>query len=59
MHCLIKGPIAIRYPRGTGKENILNVLTLMENVDIEFGKGLIAKEGKDITIIGLEYVQCC
>ena len=61
LRCMLKfalfdyaGPIAIRYPRGTGKENILECININgKNVDIEFGKGLIAKEGKDITIIGL------
>jgi len=48
------GPIAIRYPRGTGKENILESINFNgKNVDIEVGKGLLVKEGKDITIIGL------
>ena len=39
------GPIAIRYPRGSGYD--------MEGLEVpvEFGKGLLFKEGCDITII--------
>lgn len=40
------GPIAIRYPRGSSKENVNN-----SDIKIEMGKGIIAEEGKDITII--------
>ena len=66
------GPIAIRYPRGSGLNNILETINFngknadtksivinntAENKDnkygIELGKGLIVKEGKDITIAAL------
>lgn len=40
------GPIALRYPRGSSKENINN-----SNLKIEKGKGVVAAVGKDITII--------
>lgn len=51
------GPIAIRYPRGSGKADILKVINYdinsKDNLKIEQGKGLLIKKGKDITIIGL------
>lgn len=40
------GPIALRYPRGGSKQLINN-----SDVKIEKGKGVIAAEGKDLTII--------
>jgi 1-deoxy-D-xylulose-5-phosphate synthase len=39
-------PIALRYPRGSSKENINN-----SHIKIEKGKGVVAAEGKDVTII--------
>ncbi|WP_313371389.1 1-deoxy-D-xylulose-5-phosphate synthase, partial [Sedimentibacter sp.] len=39
------GPIAVRYPRGNSASTINN-----SNVLIEKGKGVIVKEGRDITI---------
>ena len=41
------GPIAIRYPRGTGKE------TLLQPVDVEPGKGVRLLEGEDVTIAAI------
>lgn len=40
------GPIALRYPRGSSKENINN-----SHTQIEKGKGVVVVEGNDITII--------
>lgn len=40
------GPIALRYPRGSSDEN-LNA----SSTKIELGKGVIEKEGKDVSII--------
>ncbi|NLX77679.1 MAG: 1-deoxy-D-xylulose-5-phosphate synthase [Clostridiaceae bacterium] len=39
-----KGPIAIRYPRGQGKRN------LVPDLPIEYGKAVKLADGKDITI---------
>ena len=59
------GPIAIRYPRGTGIKNIWDVVPdswkplkndkyqLSGFGSIETGKGVLVKEGKDITIIAV------
>ncbi|HEX9061701.1 MAG TPA: 1-deoxy-D-xylulose-5-phosphate synthase [Clostridia bacterium] len=44
------GPIAVRYPRGTGKTG------LVENVDINYGKGIIVQEGTDATIISFGHM---
>jgi len=41
------GPIAIRYPRGSGNE------FPGSNTPLEFGKGVLVKEGNDLTIIGV------
>lgn len=41
-----KGPISIRYPKGIGCESI-------SRAPIEYGKGVIIKEGKDLTLIPL------
>jgi 1-deoxy-D-xylulose-5-phosphate synthase len=43
-HC---GPIAVRYPRGRGPE----CLTLTQQVRL--GRGVLIKEGKDLTIVAL------
>lgn len=40
-----RGPIAIRYPRGTGKE----IEALKQ--PITYGKGLLVKQGKDVTLV--------
>jgi len=40
-----EGPIAIRYPKGTGKEK------LFETEPIKPGRGLLLREGKDLTLI--------
>jgi len=40
-----KGPIAIRYPRGTGSE----IEALKQ--PITYGKGLVVREGKDVTLV--------
>ena len=42
-----KGPIAIRYPRGIGKEEIV------ETEKISYGRGVKVKDGKDLTIVAL------
>ena len=42
-----KGPIAIRYPRGTGEE------MLVQPLPIECGKGLKLTTGNDITIVAV------
>ena len=39
-----KGPIAIRYPRGQGKRN------LVPDVPLEYGKAVKLSDGKDATI---------
>ena len=44
-----KGPIAIRYPRGSGKACLCD--TLSES--IKYGQGLLVKEGKDCTVVAL------
>lgn len=41
------GPIAIRYPRGTGKER------LAQAADVEPGKGVRILEGEDVTIVAV------
>lgn len=41
------GPIAIRYPRGSGSE------FPGSETPLEYGKGVILKEGKDLTVIGV------
>lgn len=40
------GPVAVRYPRGNSKLIIGN-----SNAPIEKGKGVVVKEGRDITIV--------
>ena len=40
-----KGPIAIRYPKGQGRE----ILTLFN--EIEFGKASVIQKGKDVTLV--------
>ena len=42
-----KGPFAIRYPRGTGKE------ILGQPVDVEHGRGVRILEGEDVTIAAI------
>jgi 1-deoxy-D-xylulose-5-phosphate synthase len=42
-----KGPVAVRYPRGSGKGKFEN----KENVSIEFGKGKVMMNGKKIAIL--------
>jgi len=44
-----KGPIAIRYPRGMGKEKLVEATSC----GIEFGRGVKIKEGKDFTVVAL------
>lgn len=39
-----KGPIAVRYPRGAGKGN------LFAQQPLSFGRGVVVRRGKDITI---------
>ena len=41
-----KGPIAIRYPRGDCEKNLVT-----SSLEIKNGKGMLVKEGKDISII--------
>lgn len=41
------GPIAIRYPRGKGAEKITDAQPIIQ------GKGVLAREGKDLTIVAL------
>ncbi len=38
------GPVAIRYPRGKGKDSIFAYF------DIEYGKGVCLRSGKDVTL---------
>nr|WP_312579111.1 1-deoxy-D-xylulose-5-phosphate synthase [Sedimentibacter sp.] len=40
------GPICVRYPRGSSKSEIDG-----SDVKVEFGKGTIVKNGKDLTIV--------
>lgn len=40
------GPVAVRYPRGSSTSNINN-----SNVRIEKGRGVVVKEGSDVTIV--------
>jgi 1-deoxy-D-xylulose-5-phosphate synthase len=40
------GPVAVRYPKGAGRE------FFGSNLPIEYGKGVLIKEGSDITLIG-------
>ncbi|PYG88012.1 1-deoxy-D-xylulose-5-phosphate synthase [Ruminiclostridium sufflavum DSM 19573] len=42
-----EGPIAIRYPRGVGREKLMN------SDSIIYPKSYIAREGKDLTIVAL------
>jgi len=42
-----KGPIAVRYPRGTGKR------TLTNDEEIHLGKGVRIQEGTDVSIIAV------
>lgn len=48
-HC---GPIAIRYPRGSGCEFPGSEQSLA------FGKGVLIKEGRDVTLIGVGPMMC-
>lgn len=41
------GPIAIRYPRGRGRDK------LFEPTPMKLGQGLVVREGKDITIVSI------
>lgn len=41
------GPVAIRYPRGRGKEK------LIEQVPVKYGKGLLLEEGDSLTIVAV------
>lgn len=42
-----KGPIAIRYPKGSGREFDGS------EIPIEYGKGIVLKEGTSVTLIGV------
>lgn len=42
-----KGPVAIRYPRGIGKD------MLVQTQDLKLGKGVIIRPGSDATIVAL------
>lgn len=42
-----KGPIAVRYPRGSGKEFDRS------DIPLEYGKAVVVKEGNDLTLIGV------
>ena len=42
-----QGPIAVRYPKGSGREFDGS------NAPIEFGKGMVLKEGTSVTLIGV------
>lgn len=42
-----QGPIAVRYPKGSGREFDGS------NVPVEFGKGKVLKEGTSVTLIGV------
>ncbi len=46
-----KGPVAVRYPRGTATENISPEI-------IEYGKGTVLKDGKDAVLIALGSSVC-
>ncbi len=48
-YCVLQhdGPIAIRYPRGTGKE------MLTQPVPVKYGKGVRLTTGNDITIVAV------
>lgn len=41
------GPIAVRYPRGKGKDR------LIEDRPVKLGQGVVVREGKDITIVSM------
>lgn len=43
-----KGPIAVRYPRGTGRERLYENYSPVEN-----GKGLLIRQGSDLTIVSV------
>lgn len=45
-----RGPIAVRYPKGSGDE------LPGSDTPLEFGKGVTYKEGKDVTLIGIGYM---
>ena len=42
-----RGPVAIRYPRGAGEEN------LVASKPVTFGKGQLVREGTDLTLVAL------
>jgi len=42
-----KGPVAVRYPKGTGKDK------LFEPKPVIPGKGMMLREGKDLTIVAV------
>lgn len=42
-----KGPIAIRYPRGRGKDQ------LIDGGDVKLGQGVLCKEGSDLTFLSI------
>ncbi len=45
------GPIAIRYPRGRGRDK------LIETAPVKLGQGVLVHEGKDITIVSIGTMQ--
>ncbi|MGI6083888.1 MAG: 1-deoxy-D-xylulose-5-phosphate synthase [Acetivibrionales bacterium] len=45
-----KGPIAIRYPKGTGREFDGS------GIPVEFSKGIVLKEGTSVTLIGVGHM---
>lgn len=42
-----KGPIAIRYPRGKGKDR------LIDSSEVKLGQGVLYKEGSDLTFLSI------
>ncbi|MBU1913534.1 MAG: 1-deoxy-D-xylulose-5-phosphate synthase, partial [Candidatus Omnitrophica bacterium] len=49
-----KGPVAIRYPRGTSYASMPN---FKSGLPINLGKGELLKEGKDVTIVSVGYMS--
>jgi len=48
-----KGPVVIRYPRGT---SYASELSPKSSLPINYGKGELLKEGKDVTIVSVGYM---
>lgn len=43
----VDGPVAVRYPRGSGRE------TVVEYHPIEYGRGVLVSEGSDVAIVAV------